>query len=57
MNLPVCPVKVGDSSGSDPVCEPAAQNEHLDMLLFEQERKFRVETLTHLPSAMIIPEN
>lgn len=40
MNLPVCPVKVGDSSGSDPVCEPAAQNEHLDMLLFEQERKF-----------------
>lgn len=44
MDLPVHPGKVGgDSSGRGPVWEPATQNEHLDRLLYEKERTFRVE--------------
>lgn len=33
----------GDGSGRSPVWKPATQNEHLDRLLYEKKRTFRVE--------------
>jgi hypothetical protein len=41
IHISVCPGRVECSSGSDPACESTAQNEHIDRLLFEKERKFR----------------